>query len=218
MKKILVCVAIVATAIGFASCGTNKSVTTTTPSYQQQLQSQQVAEQEQPKKVEYTNERAYEEQDPWYELQAQATDRLRGAGDAISTIKVTATQMAMSQAISNLVTSIENNTSTARRYVLQAMNLNDKAEASSEFSEDIKIKAQQLVGMNKPLMTKTYRLKNGHYQVGHCFEMIMTISELKKELAKMTTEDILKNVEGASEKDKEIIMENTQRALDMTNF
>lgn len=206
MKKTILMAAIAALVL--TSCGSSRNVTYAPAPVQEQQQ-----------KVSYGTERQEEVKDPWYELQAQATNHLRGAGDAVSTIKAVATQMAITQATSNLAASIEQAASLARRMTIQAMGLNDKSEASVKFSEDMKIKAAGIVSMNKPLMTKTYQLKNGQYQVGHCFELVMTIDQLKQELQNTIKEDVMKSVGDVMTEDQRKTVEaHTANAIEAVNF
>lgn len=216
MKKIFLVAAVAASAVALSSCGSSKNAGYN-PSYQQQLAQQQVNPATVKDEVPFAHEREEEISDPWYELQTQATDRLRGAGDAISSIKMVATEMAMTQAAANLATQIEQAASAARRTVLSSYQLNDKVEASAKFGSDTKVLANQLIGINKPLMTKTYRLKDGSYQVGSCIEMLMTIDELKNKLAEVIVEDIYKNHPGMPESDKEKVEQMTEDAINFIN-
>lgn len=217
MKKIFV-FAVITVAMSLVSCGATKQATNNDYQYQHWL-AQQNQQQSQTVETTFGNQRKEEVKDPWFELQSQATDRLRGAADATSSLKAAATQMAITNATSNLAASIEVAAQTARAYVIHAMNLDDNSAASSEFAEEMRQMATQSLAFTKPLMTKTYQLENGHFQVGHCFEMIETITELRDKIANAVNKSVIKQLGNiATEEDKAQVIKHTERAKELLDF
>ena len=179
MKKINF-LAIVMVVCVFSSCGGQKSVASNQTSYQTQYSQQQ--QQPQPNvspTVSYGEDVREEKIDPWFEAQAQATNKLRGA----ASYKAIALRTAQTLAAENLASQIEQAVSSATRLVLSEMGLNQEHVATSQYAADIKTKIKAKVGINYPINTWTRTLKNGNYEMGYCFEMQMTKVELAAYLA-----------------------------------
>lgn len=183
MKKINF-LAIVMVVCVFSSCGGQKSVASNQTSYQTQYSQQQ--QQPQPNvspTVSYGEDVREEKIDPWFEAQAQATNKLRGAASFTSTNKAIALRTAQTLATENLASQIEQAVSSATRLVLSEMGLNQEHVATSQYAADIRTKIENQVNINYPINTWTRTLKNGNYEMGYCFEMQMTKVELAAYLA-----------------------------------
>lgn len=179
MKKINF-LAIIMIAVVSASCGGQKSVASNQSSYQTSYSQQQPYVAPTPSYGEDVRE---EKIDPWFEAQAQATNKLRGAASYTSTNKAVALRMAQTLAAENLSSQIEQVVSSATRTIISEMGLNQEHIASTQYAADIKTKIKAKVGINYPINTWTRTLKNGNYEMGYCMEMQMTKTELAAYLA-----------------------------------
>ncbi len=197
------------TSIVLVSCGGQKAVSNQ-PTYQTKYAQQPYQPAPAPTYGEDVRE---EKMEPWFAAQSQATDNLRGAASYISTNKAVALRVAQTMAAENLSSQIEQVVSSATRMVISELGLNQEHLASTQYAADIKTKIKAKIGINSPINTWTFTLKNGNYEMGYCMEMQMT----KQELAAYLAGEMIKELQEEYQEIKTLDDNNVAKVKELTN-